>query len=86
MTISTRIVLGISAAILSFSLAGASAAFADDPMSQDIGFRNSLSRGDGVKKDTMARDTLARDTVTRDTASRGPTKKDDGIRKYGISK
>jgi pentapeptide MXKDX repeat protein len=81
MTISTRIVLGISAAALSFSLAGASAAFAGDPMSQDIDFRNGMSRGDGVRKDTMARD-----TVTRDTVSRGPTKKDDGVRKYGISK
>jgi pentapeptide MXKDX repeat protein len=86
MTITTRIVSGILAAALSFSLAGASAAFAGDPMSQDIDFRNGMSRGDGVRKDTMARDTLARDTVTRDTASRGPTKKDDGIRKYGISK
>jgi pentapeptide MXKDX repeat protein len=76
MTISTRIVLGISAAVLSFGLAGASAAFAGDPMAQDIEFRNGMSRGDGVR----------RDTVSRDTVSRGPTKKDDGVRKYGISK
>jgi pentapeptide MXKDX repeat protein len=75
MTIATRIVPGILAAALSFSLAGASAAFADDPMSQDIGFRNSLSRGDGVRRDT-----------SKDTVSKGPTKKDDGARKYGISK
>jgi pentapeptide MXKDX repeat protein len=81
MTISTRIVLGISAAVLSFSLARAPMAFAGDPMAQDIEFRNGMSRGDGVRRDTMARDTVSRDTV-----SRGPTKKDDGVRKYGISK
>jgi len=36
MTISTRIALGISAAALSLSLALAPAAFAQDPMAQDI--------------------------------------------------
>jgi pentapeptide MXKDX repeat protein len=49
MTISTRIALGISTAALSLSLALAPAAFAQDPMSQDLEFRNSLSRYDGAK-------------------------------------
>lgn len=76
MTINTRIVLGISAAALSLSLARAPAALAQDPMSQDIDFRNGLSRDVGVKKDTMARATMSRD----------PTKKDDGMKKYGVPK
>ncbi|MGB9117912.1 pentapeptide MXKDX repeat protein [Bradyrhizobium sp.] len=76
MTISTRIVLGISAAAVSLSLARAPAVFAQDPMTQDIDFRNAMSRGDGVKKDTMAKDTVPKD----------PTKKDDGIKKYGVPK
>ena len=71
MTISTRSVLGISAAALWLGLALAPAAFAQDPMSQDIDFRNGMSRGDGVKKDTV---------------SKGPVKKDDGAKKYGVPK
>jgi pentapeptide MXKDX repeat protein len=75
MAISTRIVLGISAAGLWLNLAIAPAAFAQDPMSQDIDFRNGLSRDVGVK-DTMARATMPKD----------PTKKDDGTKKYGVPK
>jgi pentapeptide MXKDX repeat protein len=74
MTISTRIALGISAAALSFSLAFAPAAFAQDAMKQDIDFKNSLSSG--AKKDTVSSD-------TRFTDSR---KKDDWMKKYGLSK
>ena len=76
MTVSTRIVLGISAAALWLNLVIAPAAFAQDPMSQDIDFRNAMARGDGVKKDTMARDPVFK----------GPVKKDDGIKKYGVPK
>jgi pentapeptide MXKDX repeat protein len=72
MTISTRSVLGISAAALWLGLALAPAAFAQDPMSQDIDFRNGLSRDVGVKQDTMAKATVSKD----------PTRKDDGIKKY----
>ena len=54
MTISTRIGLGISAAALLLSLALAPAAFAQDPMSQDLEFRNSLSRYDGAKNQGVA--------------------------------
>ena len=56
MTISTRFALGISAAALSLSLGFASAVLAQDAMSQDLDFRNSLSR-----KDTTSRDTIAKD-------------------------
>ena len=45
MTISTRITLGVSAAVLSLSLALAPAAFAQDKMGKD----------DGMKKESMAK-------------------------------
>jgi pentapeptide MXKDX repeat protein len=76
MNVSTRIVPGISAAALWLSLTIAPAAFAQDPMSQDIDFRNGLSRDIGVK----------RDTVSGATVSKDPAKKDDGTRKYGVPK
>ena len=49
MTISSSIVLGISAAALSLNLAPAPAALAQDAMSRDLEFRNSLFRYDGAK-------------------------------------
>jgi pentapeptide MXKDX repeat protein len=51
MTISTRIALGVSAAVLSLSLALAPAAFAQDKMGKD----------DGMKKDTMSKDGMKKD-------------------------
>jgi pentapeptide MXKDX repeat protein len=77
MTFSNRIVLGISAAAIFLSLALAPVAFADDPMSQDIDFRNNISRDAGVKKDSVPRDSVV---------SRRAAKKDDGTRKYSSSR
>ncbi len=71
MTVSTRVVLGISAAALSLSLALVPAAFAQDPMAQDVDFRNNLSKDGGFKKDTISKDS---------------TRKDDRMKKYGLSK
>ena len=68
MPVSIRIVLGISAAALLLSLARAPAAFAQDPMAQDIDFKNSMSRNDGVRKDAV---------------SKAPVKKAGGIKKDG---
>jgi pentapeptide MXKDX repeat protein len=56
MTISTRFALGISAAALSLSLGVTSAALAQDAMTRDLEFRNSLSRRDTTSTDTIARD------------------------------
>jgi pentapeptide MXKDX repeat protein len=77
MTFSNRIVLGISAAAIFLSLALAPVAFADDPMSQDIDFRNNISRDAGMKKDSVPRDSVV---------SRRAAKKDDGTRKYSSSR
>ncbi len=65
MTISTRIVLGISAAALSLSLALAPAAFAQDKMGKDDGM---------MKKDTMSKDGM----MKKDTMSKDSMKKGDG--------
>jgi pentapeptide MXKDX repeat protein len=56
MTISTRIALGLSAAVVSLSLALAPAAFAQDKM----------GKNDGMKKDTMSKDTMSKDGMKKD--------------------
>jgi pentapeptide MXKDX repeat protein len=77
MTISTRIALGLSAAVVSLSLALAPAAFAQDKMGKD----------DGMKKDTMSKDKMGKDdgmkkdTMSKDTMSKDGMKKDDGMKK-----
>jgi pentapeptide MXKDX repeat protein len=55
MTISTRIALGVSAAVLSLSLALAPAAFAQDAMKKDDGMKKDgmMKKDDGMKKDGM---------------------------------
>jgi len=75
MTIRTRIALGISAAALSFSLALAPAAFADD-MSKD-GMKKETMSKDGMKKDAMTKD----DGMKKDHMSKDGMKKDDGMMK-----
>ena len=49
MTISTRIALGVSAAVLSLSVALAPAAFAQDAMKKDDG----MKKDDSMKNDQM---------------------------------
>ena len=58
MSITTRVGLGLSAAVLSFSLAFAPAAFAQDKMGKDDG----MKKGDAMKKDDgMAKDAMKKD-------------------------
>jgi pentapeptide MXKDX repeat protein len=72
MTISTKIVLGVSAAVLSLGLALAPAAFAQDKMTKDDGMKkDSMMKHDGMKKDAMSHDAM---------------KKDDGMKKDGMMK
>ncbi len=72
MTIRTRIVLGVSAAVLSLGLALSPAAFAQDKMGKD----------DGMKKDTMSKDGMKKDTMSKDDGM----KKDDHMSKDGMKK
>ncbi len=61
MIVRTPIALGISAAIVSLSLALSTSAFALDAMQQDLEFRNSLSRYDAAKKETISKDPVKKD-------------------------
>jgi pentapeptide MXKDX repeat protein len=76
MTISTRIALGVSAAVLSLSLALAPAAFAQDKMGKDDGMKKETMSKDSMKKDTMSKDGMKKDGMTKDGM-----KKDDGMKK-----
>jgi pentapeptide MXKDX repeat protein len=78
MTIRNRLALAIPAAVLSFGLALAPAAYAQDKMSKDDGMmkKDTMSK-DGTKKDTMSKD----DAMKKDTMSKDGMKKDDGMMK-----
>ena len=70
MTISsTRIALGISAAVLSLSLALAPAAFAQDAMKKDDGMKKDgmMKKDDGMKKDGMMKkdDGMKKDSMMK---------------------
>jgi pentapeptide MXKDX repeat protein len=52
---SLRIVLGISAAALSLSLAHAPAAFGQDSMQIDLDFKSGRLSDDGIRKDTISK-------------------------------
>ncbi|WP_426608913.1 pentapeptide MXKDX repeat protein [Bradyrhizobium sp. McL0616] len=82
MTIRTRIVLGVSAAALSFGLALSPAAFAQDKMGKDDGMmkKDTMSK-DAMKKDTMSKDDGMKDGMKKDTMSKDGMKKDDGMMK-----
>ena len=78
MTTTTRIGLGLSAALVSLGLAFAPAVFAQDKMGKDDGMmkKDTMSK-DGMKKDTMSKD----DGMKKDTMSKDGMKKDDGMMK-----
>ena len=79
MTIRTRIVLGVSAAVLSLGLALSPAAFAQDKMGKDDGMmkKDTMSKDGMMKKDTMSKD----DGMKKDHMSKDGMKKDDGMMK-----
>jgi pentapeptide MXKDX repeat protein len=77
MTISTRIALGVSAAVLSLNLALAPAAFAQDKMGKDDGMKKDTMSKDGMKKD----DGTKKDAMSKDGMAKDGMKKDDGMQK-----
>jgi pentapeptide MXKDX repeat protein len=76
MTISTRIAVGLSAAVLSLGLTLAPAAFAQDKMGKDDGMKKDTMSKESMKKDTMSKDSMKKDTMSKDGM-----KKDDGMKK-----
>ena len=77
MTLSTRIGLGISAALVSFSLALAPAALAQDKMGDKMG------KDEGMKRDSMAKDAMKKDDGMM---KKDAMKKDDGMAKDSMKK
>jgi hypothetical protein len=83
-----RLTPKIPAAVLALSLAlgaalnivVASRAFAEDPMSQDIDFRNSASGSGGVRREST------REPITRETTAGEKVRKDAGLKKSAGSK
>src|SRR3954451_4168285 len=78
MTTTTRIGLGLSAALVSLGLAFAPAVFAQDKMGKD----------DGMKKESMSKDTMKKDDgmmkkdgMKHDGMMKDGMKKDDGMKK-----
>jgi pentapeptide MXKDX repeat protein len=71
-----RTALILSAATLSFGLALAPAAFADDAMKKDTMSKDSMSK-DSMKKDSMSKDSMSKDTMTKDSMSKDSIKKDE---------
>ena len=77
MTTTTRIGLGLSAALVSLGLAFAPAVFAQDKMGKD----------DGMKKDSMSKDKMGKDDgMKKDSMSKDTMKKDDGMKKDEMKK
>jgi pentapeptide MXKDX repeat protein len=72
----SRLSLGLSAAVLALSLALAPAAFAQDKMGKDDGMKK-----DTMSKDNMKKDTMSKDTMKKDDGMKDGMKKDDGMMK-----
>jgi hypothetical protein len=62
------------------NLVVASRAFAEDPMSQDIDFRNSVSGSGGARRESI------REPITRETTAGEKVRKDAGLKKSAGSK
>ena len=78
MTTTTRIGLGLSAALVSLGLAFAPAVFAQDKMGKDDGMKKDSTVKDAMKKDDgMAK----KDGMKKDNAMSDGMKKDDGMKK-----
>jgi pentapeptide MXKDX repeat protein len=78
MTTTTRISLGLSAALVSLGLAFAPAVFAQDKMGKDDGMKKESMSKDAMKKDDgmMKKDGMKQDGMMKDGM-----KKDDGMKK-----
>jgi len=76
MTITTRIGLGLSAALVSLGLAFAPAVFAQDKMGKD----------DGMKKESMSKDSMSKGAMKKDDGMKKDGMKHDGMMKDGMKK
>jgi pentapeptide MXKDX repeat protein len=78
----TRFILGLSAAAFSLNVALAPVAFAEDKMGKDDAMKKETMSHDSMKKDTMSKDTMSKDGMNKgDAMSKDSMKKDDGMMK-----
>jgi pentapeptide MXKDX repeat protein len=78
MTTTTRIGLGLSAALVSLGLAFAPAVFAQDKMGKDDGMKKESMSKDAMKKND---DMMKKDGMKHDGMMKDGMKKDDGMKK-----
>ena len=76
----SRIIIALSAGLMSLSLAGAPAAFAQTTTKDNMG------KTDTMSKDTMSKDSMSKDSMKKDTMSKDSMKKDDSMSKDNMKK
>jgi len=81
----SRIIIALSAGLMSLSLAGAPAAFAQTTTKDNMGKTDTMSK-DTMSKDSMSKDSMKKDTMSKDTMSKDSMKKDDGMSKDNMKK
>ena len=81
----SRIIIALSAGLMSLSLAGAPAVFAQTTTKDNMGKTDSMSK-DTMSKDSMSKDSMKKDTTSKDNMSKDSMKKDDGMSKDNMKK
>jgi len=76
----SRHIMSLFAGLMSLSLAGAPAAFAQTTTKDNMGKNESMT------KDSMSKDSMKKDTMSKDTMSKDSMKKDDGMSKDNMKK
>jgi pentapeptide MXKDX repeat protein len=79
----SRIIMSLFAGLMSLSLAGAPAAFAQTTTKDNMGKTDSK---DTMSKDNMSKDSMKKDTMSKDNMSKDSMKKDDGMSKDNMKK
>ena len=80
----SRMSIALFAGLMSLSLAGAPAAFAQTTK-DNMGKTDSMSK-DSMSKDSMSKDSMKKDTMSKDNTSKDSMKKDDGMSKDNMKK
>ena len=66
----SRIIIALSAGLMSLSLAGAPAAFAQTTTKDNMGKTDTMSK-DTMSKDSMSKDSMKKDTMSKDDHVQG---------------
>jgi pentapeptide MXKDX repeat protein len=77
------IIIAMAAGLMSLSLTGAPAAFAQTTTKDNMGKTDSMST---MSKENMSKDSMKKDTMSKDNMSKDSMKKDDGMSKDNMKK